>query len=212
MVVATSGTRLKILQILLQKGEASVSQLSTDLDLASATVRRHLNVLLRDHLVDYHQVRKSLGRPEYAFTLTDEGQEVLPKRYQGLLSAVLSELDSMSRDDLKGHDGKELSDLVFLRMAEKMASSAQDNQPQDRLSSLLDILREQDFLPVAKATGSGVRIFLHNCPYRSVAQSQASVCTFDKALISRVLQVPAERQQCIRNGDRSCCYYVPLKT
>ena len=206
VVVATTGTRLKILNLLQEKGEASVGHLSEDLHLASATVRRHLDVLLRDHLVEYHQVRKSLGRPEYAYTLTEEGQETLPKHYQDLLSGILSELSHLTPDDVNGHNGKELSDLLFLRLAQKAAKPVAESSHEARLSALIEVLNDGDFSPEVETLDGTVRIQLHNCPFRSVAQSQESVCLFDKNLISNMLQAPVEQERCIRNGDRSCCY------
>jgi predicted ArsR family transcriptional regulator len=206
----TTGTRLQILNLLQEKGEASVGQLAEDLDLASATVRRHLDVLLRDRLVEYHQVRKSLGRPEYAYTLTEDGQEVLPKHYQDLLSDVLQEMGKLTPEDTMGRDGKALATLVFSRLAEKITHPYHQQGPEQRLTALLDILAKGDFSPDVERLDGGVRILLHNCPYRSVAQYQESVCFFDKSIISNLLKAPVEKEQCIRNGDKSCCYLATL--
>ncbi len=211
MVVATTGTRLKILNLLQKKGDSSVSQLSKYLDLASATVRRHLDVLLRDHLVDYHQVRKSLGRPEYAYTLTEEGHEVLPKHYQDLLSSILSELSELTLEETNGHDGKELSNLLFLKMAKRATRSMAEEGYQARLSALIEILAQRDFLPEVETLDHKIRIHLHNCPFRSVAQSQEVICVFDKTLISNMLQVPVEQESCIRNGNHSCSYTANIE-
>lgn len=211
VVVATSGTRLKILNLLQEKGQASVGQLSKDLDLASATVRRHMDVLLRDRLVEYHQVRKSLGRPEYAYTLTEEGQETLPKHYPRLLSDILAELSQLTQEEVAGHNGKELSDLLFSRLAQKATVPVAGEGRQDRLTALVEVLNEGDFLPEVETLDSAVRIHLHNCPFRSVAQYQESVCLFDQNLISNMLRAPVERERCIRNGDRSCCYIASIE-
>jgi len=210
LVVATTGTRLKILNLLQAKGEASVGQLSADLQLASATVRRHLDVLLRDRLVEYHQVRKRLGRPQYAYTLTEEGQETLPKHYQDLLSSVLSELSHLTPDDVNGHGGEEISNLLFSRMAERATRRLTFKGYKARLSALVEILDKGDFLPEVEIKDNAVRIHLHNCPFRASAQKQESVCLFDKNLISSMLRAPVEQERCIRYGDRDCCYVAAI--
>ena len=51
------GTRLGILT-LLQRQSATVDQLRTELGLAAATVRRHLDILQRDRLVTFQAVRR----------------------------------------------------------------------------------------------------------------------------------------------------------
>ena len=210
MVVATTGTRLKILKLLQEWGEASVSQLSEALNLATATVRRHLDVLLRDRLVAFHEVRKSLGRPQYTFTLTEEGQETLPKHYHELLGSLLSELSHLAPDDVRGLDDNKLPQLLFSRMAEEVTKPYAQEDLKERLSSLMQILTEGDFAPEMEDLDGGLRIHLHNCPYRAVAQSQESVCLLDQALISNMLQAPVERELCIRNGDRHCCYVAAI--
>ena len=167
-------------------------------------------MLLRDRLVEYHQVRKSLGRPEYVYTLTEDGQEVLPKHYQDLLSDILLEMGKLTPEDTMGRDGKSLSTLVFSRMAEKITKPYQQQSSEERLATLLDILTKGDFSPEVERLDKNVRILLHNCPYRAVAQDQETVCSFDKILIGNLLRAPVEKEQCIRNGDRSCCYLAAL--
>ena len=212
MVVAATGTRLKILNLLQKREGSSVGYLSRELDLASATVRRHLDVLLRDRLVDYKQVRKSLGRPGYAYVLTEEGQEILPKRYRDLLSSVLSELSELTPEDTKGHDGKELSNLLFRRMANRATRSVDKGGHKARLSALVDILAELDFRPEVEIMDQTVHIRLHNCPFRSVVKGQELICVFDKTLIGNMLQVPVVQENCIRNGSSSCSYTTGLQS
>ena len=211
MVVATTGTRLKILNLLQEKGEASVGQLAVDLYLASATVRRHLDVLQRDRLVDYHQVRKTLGRPEYTYSLTEEGQESLPKHYPQLLVALLNELSNLTREEISGFDGKGLSNLLFGKMAALFITSSASDDDEVRLSSLIQVLSEGDFMPEVEKLGNAIRIHLHNCPFRSVALQHEVVCHVDRDIISNLLQVPVEQEHCIRNGDRSCGYVASLQ-
>jgi predicted ArsR family transcriptional regulator len=47
-----------------------------------------------------------------------------------------------------------------------------------------------------------------SCPYYHVGQSHPEVCTVDQTLISAVLDVPAEKVQCVLNGDAHCSYVV----
>ncbi len=73
MAVALEGTRLKILNILRSQGSVTVEDLAKDIGLASSTIRRHLDILQRDQLVAFDQVRRKLGRPEFAYRLTEHG-------------------------------------------------------------------------------------------------------------------------------------------
>ena len=208
----SEGTRPKILAILKGRGQASVDQLAQDLGLASTTVRRHLDILQRDHLIDLTQNRDRIGRPQNQYYLTEEGQEAQPRSYGQLLVLLLEELSSLRPGDTDGADGDMLTKLLFSRIAERIASSPEDGQkPGGRLSRTLELLRERDFQPEVETLDNTVRITLNNCPFRLGALSDPSVCVFDQTLISRMLGVPVTQEHCIRTGDRVCCYVAPLE-
>ena len=89
------GTRVRILMTIQRNGQATVEGLAHSLELAPATIRRHMDILQRDHLIAYREVKKPTGRPEYSFSLTEAGHDVLPKDYQRLLSALFKEMASL---------------------------------------------------------------------------------------------------------------------
>ena len=210
MVVATTGTRLKILA-LLHKGGISVGQLAVQLSLASATIRRHLDILQRDRLVDYSQSKKSLGRPQYIYSLTEEGQETLPKHYPQLLIGLINEISSLTTDEIKNLDGNGLSDLVFRKLASRATGPNKSDDEEIRISYLLQILLDGDFLPEVERIGKTIRIHLNNCPFRAVALKQEIVCHVDRNIIENVLQVPIDQEHCIRKGDLNCSYVTSFR-
>ena len=71
-------------------------------------------------------------------------------------------------------------------------------------------LEREDFLPEAEVRDGRLRIRLYNCPFRSVALQNKAVCSFDLNLISSLLQVDVERQQCIHDGDGGCMYSADI--
>ena len=107
------GTRFRILQLLQSKGNQTVEALATSIGLAPATIRRHLDILQRDRFVEFCEVRKKTGRPEYSFFLTEEGQETLPKDYDRLLALTVEGLARLSTEEINGRDGGQVLELVF---------------------------------------------------------------------------------------------------
>ena len=73
-------TRQTILGIL-RRRQATVGDLTTELGLAPATIRRHLDILARDGHVDVSQVRRRTGRPHYLFSLSEGPPQI---DYDGL--------------------------------------------------------------------------------------------------------------------------------
>ena len=208
------GTRLRILQLLQKNSSNTVDGLAGAMELAPATIRRHLDILQRDRLVSFREVRKKTGRPEYSFFLTEDGQESLPKDYDQLLGMMVQELAVMESNDLVGQSGEEVLHLVLRRVSERVAGEYQnrvDGEPfETRLVTLLSHLRQEDFSPETDVVDGRLKIKLLSCPFRSVALQNKSICEFDGNLISLLLNVDVEREDCIHDGAGSCTYSAAL--
>ena len=208
------GTRLRILQLLQKRNRDNVDGLASAIGLAPATIRRHLDILQRDRLVAFEEVRKKTGRPEYSFYLTESGQEALPKGYDRLLGMMVQELSGLSVEDTATRDGQQILGLVFRRMSDRVArhytGELFGRKLGERLETLLGRLSDDDFVPEAEVADGMVRIRLLNCPFRSVAMQTKAVCTFDINLISSLLDLDASQAECIHDGDSSCMYVAPV--
>ncbi|MSQ22351.1 MAG: winged helix-turn-helix transcriptional regulator [Dehalococcoidia bacterium] len=212
---SVDGPRLQILNLLQWHDRASVDQLSKAVGLASATVRRHLDILQRDHLIAFDQVKKKTGRPEYTYYLTDVGQESMPKDYGRLVGRLLQELSSLSPADVADHCGAELLKLLFQRMAFQTAARNQiavDAPFPQRLAKAVAVLQQERFEPEVQEADGLVRILLHNCPFRSAALENGSVCTYDSLVLSTILGTGVSQEKCIHKNDSSCCYVVPRQS
>ena len=208
------GTRLRILQLLQKNVNDTVDGLAKAIGLAPATIRRHLDILQRDRLVAFEEVRKKTGRPEYSFYLTEDGQESLPKDYDLLLGMLIQELASLPVEDTNGRDGEQILTLVFQRLSTNLWRQYEDQMEgkdlEHRLSALMGLLGRQDFFPEAEVVDGVLRIRLLNCPFRSVALQNKAVCSFDSNLISAMLDMELARDACIHEGDTGCMYTAPI--
>lgn len=203
------GTRLQILEHLQQEHQ-TVGGLAKAMELAPATIRRHLDILQRDHLVDFREVRKKTGRPEYSFGLTEKGQETLPKSYDLMLKMMVDEMGDLTEEDMRGLDGQKVLEMVFQRLSVKVAQRfSGDIAPQsldERVFNLLGALDEEHFQPEALNVDGKFQIKLRNCPFRSVALTNKSVCDFDANMISTAMGVKMTQVSCI-SDDQPCCIY-----
>ncbi len=209
------GSRDRILGLLQRHNRATVEQLSRYMGLASATVRRHLDILQRDQLVIYEQVKKRTGRPEYTYYLTEEGREFMPKRYGRLLGGLLDEISGLRAADMEGRDGPELLELVFQRVAHKTVGDVAEwrsrSSPAERLEWLVAFMEAEQFQPEARIADGQVRIALYNCPFRSVAMIEPRVCEYDHAVMTAILGTEVSRVECISAGSDSCCYVASVE-
>ena len=203
------GTRLHILINLQRDGHGTVESLAQVLQLAPATVRRHMDILQRDRLVSFQEVKKPTGRPEYSFSLTEAGHEMLPKDYQHMLGSLFQELTSLEKEDIEGQDGKGLIEMLLYRIARSIAERAQvpsEANMGQRVAALASVLEEERFTPQIAQESQGISIRLFNCPFRSVALQHDSICHFDSHLISSVLGTEASLVNCVAKGDSNCFY------
>lgn len=205
------GSRLRILNILQRHNRATVDQLAHHMGLASATVRRHLDILQRDRLVTFQQVKKKTGRPENSYYLTEEGQESLPKDYDRFLGRLLEELPTLTRDEVGNRSGEELLLLLFRRMAQRVAADAEQSQKEsfsERVARVVTILEHEKFQPEVEQVDGSFNIHIHNCPLRSIALENRSVCTYDTILLSSLLGPNAVLEHCIMEEDGGCCHLI----
>lgn len=216
------GTRERILAILRRRSEGiGINDLAEEIGLAGATVRRHLDVLLRDGYVAIQQVKGRTGRPRYVFSITAAGADLFPHHYVRLTHRLLDEIMSLDAGETHGRDGRALAGLVFERMAERLAveyaSKLRGGALRERTQRAASLLAEEgiDFEVVPGSAGS-VEVVGRGCPCQRIASgtngaSSAGTavpgCEHDRQLLERLLGVraisltPAELP-----GDSLCGY------
>lgn len=207
------GTRLKLLAIIRERGSVTVEQLAQSTNLSPATIRRHLDILQRDHLVSYQQSRKRHGRPEYLYSLTEEGQESGYRDYPRLLTMMITGIKGLSNSDMSDKDGTELLKLLMSRVCSHTgdSSSADGLSKDQRTAKLQQLLAKKGYEPQISGANGHVEVRLCNCPFRAAALCDESVCLSDEYLIANVLGVQPARQSNIRNGDSYCSYVANLE-
>jgi predicted ArsR family transcriptional regulator len=87
------GTRARIARLILENGPASAAGLSARLGLTPAAVRRHLDNLLTDGMIEVREGRcygsRGRGRPARLFAITDAGRSAFEHAYDDLAASAL---------------------------------------------------------------------------------------------------------------------------
>jgi predicted ArsR family transcriptional regulator len=209
MASVLSGTRLQIARLLQRDGTDTVESLADKLGLAAATVRRHLDIMQRDGVVAFEELRKGTGRPCHSFRLSEAGQEALPKAYDRFLTLMLQEIAALKKGDLAEKDGNEALSYLLRRMASSFAGTypVPVNGPfQQRLDTLMNVMQDIGYSPDVERRDGSVFLHVRNCPFRSVAQEIEATCLFDQEFIAALIGRQATRVQCMARGNLACCY------
>ena len=190
------GTREEILAILRRRERVGVEELAKELDLAGATVRRHLDVLQRDNYIAVTQVRGQTGRPRHLFSLTEAGADLFPHHYVRLTQRLLGEIVGLDASETAGRSGGEIASLVFEKMADRLASEYAPKVAGDtldaRVRSAVRLVADEGIDFEVHAREQGVGLLGRGCPCTRLTGGRAN-CDHDRRMLERILGVRVER-------------------
>ena len=207
--VSMQATRQRILEILKERGEATIDELSQALDLTSVTVRHHLDILRGEGLVEVPEVKRRAtpGRPQYVYTLTDAADEHFPKNYAGFTNLMITEIkERLEPTEL---------DRILRGMAHRMTADVPKPLPgepiEPRLNRLITFLNSKGYIAKWEKAQANDGYYVHttNCPYHDVSHHHSQVCVMDMTLISELLGIVPERVSWMSAGEFDCTYHIP---
>jgi len=201
-------TRERIILTLLNHPKSTVIELADAVGINGISVRHHLNSLLADNLVMVEEVRHGVGRPRQVYSLSEKGLERFPTRYLRLTNRLLEQI----KESLPAPMVSSLFTQIATDMAADPARKARLLSIEDKLEVVKEMLADEGFSVEWEQQGDNFLIHEITCPYFHIGQSHPEVCTVDQTLISTVLAIPAEKIQCVLNGDSHCTYIINRHT
>ncbi len=205
-------TRTKILDIMRRRGEATVDDLTHALDLAPATVRRHLDILQRDGFISVRAVRRETGRPHYAFSMTEAGEDLFPQHYVRITNRLIDEIASLAPGDTAGRSGQELAGLIFGRMADRIARNyaprITGRTLGERVEQTALALTNEGIVFDVVQKDDGYLLTGRGCPCRRLADEHGEVCRHDQRLLGSLLDADIEPAGDSANREEAYCAYL----
>ena len=213
---AMESTRDAILRLLAEQGERSAGDLADALGLSAGSVRRHVDILLADGLLEGELARQPRGRPVTRYSLSDEGEErSAAPSYSRLLERIYPALAGLEAADVAGCAGSDVLDRVFDRVAEEVAEEHRGRVTAtdlgERVRQVTAALREEGILHNAEEEDDLFRLQNIGCPYRSAASETHAACVADRRTIELLLDAPVEQLRTVAQGA-PVCEYVVLKS
>ncbi len=210
---ADGRTRDRVAQLLLQHGSATTSELSDALGLSCAAIRRHLDAMLADGLVEARERpvrgRRGRGRPARIFSLTAAARESFPHTYDDLANAAL-------RWIAQHHGPVAVSAFAAAQVAgleERCRAAMREagDDPLARAEALAGALTAEGYAAGATAIASGGQLCQHHCPVAHVAAEFPQLCEAETQVISRLVGTHVQRLATIANGDGVCTTHIPAR-
>ncbi|WP_338471885.1 metalloregulator ArsR/SmtB family transcription factor [Niallia sp. XMNu-256] len=206
MEYANKSTKDKILQLLKKKVSLSVNELSDYLTITHMAVRKHLSSLERDGFISSKEMKQPIGRPLQVYFLTEIGEKLFPKNYEGITIEFLH--------DLKELYGEEAVIGLFEtrenRLTNEYSQKIKSESIPDKVKELVDIQNEKGYMAdMIQVDQNTYKVIEHNCPILSVANQFKIACQCETQLLRNVLKTDnIERTTCKTDGDHHCTFLI----
>jgi len=226
-----AGTRGHVARLILELGPCTAATLGGRLGLTPAAIRRHLDNLLAEGMIETRTARtygnRGRGRPAKVFVITDAGRSAFEHAYDGMATSALRFLE-------RTYGPQAVTEFARQQVAETerryLPVVAQASDLRTRVQALADALSQDGYAaaagpapapgnPVlgntvagmtraAAVVGNGEQICQHHCPVAHVAAEFPQLCEAETEAFGRLLGTPVRRLATIAHGDGICTTHV----
>lgn len=227
---AESTTRQRVLQLVVEEGPISAAALGRELKLTAAAVRRHLDAMTEQGILEVKNVttrRRGAGRPSRRYVVSERGQRSLGDDYLGLVQTALSMLQSASapsaEDSLVAEPTAEtargLAREYFAGFEQRWERQLEGVSDLDaRTDKLSQLFAEDGFAGFTRLVGrdnpllamQSTQLCQGHCPIREIAAAHPVFCEEETDMISRLLDVDVRRLSTQAAGAHVCTTHVPV--
>ena len=208
-------TRDAIARLILEHGPATASTLSQSLALTPAGIRRHLELLVEDGILEAREPRtastRGRGRPSKVFLMTDAGRAQFEHTYDDLAVSALRFMASHSGEHLVASFAQARADEIETKANEYIEHN-KTSRKNDKVALLAEFLTDQGYAASVEDRGLGEEICQHHCPIAHVASAYPQLCEAETQAFSRLLGTHVQRLATIAHGDGVCTTYIPQLT
>ena len=208
-------TRDAIARLILEHGPATASALSQSLALTPAGIRRHLELLVADGILEAREPRtastRGRGRPSKVFLMTDAGRAQFEHTYDDLAVSALRFMASHSGEHLVASFAQARADEIETKANEYIENN-KTSRKNDKVALLAEFLTDQGYAASVEDRGLGEEICQHHCPIAHVASAYPQLCEAETQAFSRLLGTHVQRLATIAHGDGVCTTYIPQLT
>ena len=227
----SAGTRGQVARLILELGPCTAATIGGRLGLTPAAIRRHLDNLIADGMIETRTARtygnRGRGRPAKVFVITDAGRSAFEHAYDDLATSALRFLERTYGPQAVGEFARQQVAETERRYAPVVA---QAGDLRTRVQALADALSADGYAAAAgpapilgntapastaagitkaaNVVGNGEQICQHHCPVAHVAAEFPQLCEAETEAFGRLLGTPVRRLATIAHGDGICTTHV----
>lgn len=193
--------------MLMENGPSTAADLADELGLTPAAVRRHLDQLVADGILEARDQRplgrRGRGRPAREFAVADPARDRFGHTYDALAAQALRHLRETNGPEA-------VAEFARSRMVElEHKCTAAVEAGRDPITALAVALTDDGYAASVEHASTGDQICQHHCPVSHVAQEFPELCDAETEMIARVLGTHVQRLATIAHGDGVCTTHIP---
>ena len=196
-------------RLLERRSGATLDELVTAVGLSRTAVNQHLIALERDGYVRKATPRKSGGRPQHVYVLTEEGTNLFPKQYSWFSKLLIQTL----RDQLGEDKAAQYMYDLGVKMSADLIPRLVGKNRAERIAEIVKIMNETGFLAKTVSPTDPEklpRVECRNCVYHDLSKSYPEVCRFDIGFLSGLMGAEVEHLACMQRGSDACRFrFIP---
>src|SRR5581483_7240506 len=210
---AEGPTRGQVARLILELGPSTAATLGGRLGLTPAAIRRHLDNLLGEGMIETRTARtygnRGRGRPARVFVITDAGRSAFEHAYDDLATSALRFLaETAGPDAITRFARRQVSELE-----RRYAPAVASGDLAARAQALAEALSADGYAASAgpaPAIGgrNGEQLCQHHCPVAHVAAEFPQLCEAETEAFGRLLGTPVQRLATIAHGDGICTTHI----
>jgi DeoR family transcriptional regulator, suf operon transcriptional repressor len=185
-------------------GAVTISSFVAEMGVTATAVRQRLARLMTDGLIERRTERKSRGRPNHRYSLTEKGEQSAGTNFTDMAVVLWEEVKSIEDPAVRRGLLKRIAD----RLVEKYRGKVEGDTLDSRMTALAGLMGEREIPFRVDKNGELPVLTALACPYPELAKVDRSVCTMEKLMLSEMLGENVRLSECRLDGA-SCCTFTP---
>lgn len=213
---AEQDTRQQVLSTLLTRGPQTAAQVAEELGLRAAGVRRHLDNLRYDGLVEKTDPPRvgsnptaGRGRPAKAYRLTERGRAGFGDDYGSVAHRALELLDETAGRQAVCRLAEERIEEILAGVPRPSGESREELEETAR--AVARAFDRHGYAATVTFAKGGIQINQHHCPIARLAEAYPEMCEAEHEAISRRTGRRVLPLASIVAGHGVCTTHIPLE-
>jgi DeoR family transcriptional regulator, suf operon transcriptional repressor len=204
MSTQTQSSDQAMLNLMRREGAVTISALVDEMGVTATAVRQRLQRLMNQGLVERQAERKSRGRPNHRYSLTEKGEVSTGTNFADMAVVLWEEIQSVDDPTVRRGLLKRIADRFVAKYRGRVSGANLD----DRMDALAGVMREREIPFAVDRSGELPVLSALACPYPELAKMDRGVCTMEKLMLSEILGSNVRLSECRLDGA-SCCTFTP---